>query len=77
MKSYKTVRNQFQEAYPDENVIKDKVYKTATATLDELRGTTIEEVGNITSDTRKKVFSNLIKRCHACKDSDCGHFQHV
>ncbi len=46
----------------DENMIKDKVYKTAPATLNELRGRINEEVENITSDTCKKVFSNLIKR---------------
>ncbi len=57
--------------------LKDKVYKTAPATMDELRGRIIEEVENITSDTCKKVFFNLIKRCHICKEADGGQFQHV
>ncbi len=58
-------------------MIKDKVCKTAPATLDELRGKIIEEVENIMSDTCKKVFSNLIKRRPACKEADSGQFQHV
>ncbi len=57
--------------------LKDNVYETAPATRDELRGRIIEEAGNITSDTCKKVFSNLIKCCHACKEADGGQFQHV
>ncbi len=57
--------------------LKDKVYKTTPATLDELRGRIIEEVENITSDTCKKVFSNLIKRCHARKEADGGQFQQL
>ncbi len=57
--------------------LKDKVYKTAPAILYELRGRIIEELEDITSDTCKKVFSNLIKQCHTGKEADGGQFQHV
>ncbi len=55
--------------------LKDKVFRNALATIDELKGKITKEVNKIDNSILKNVFFNFIKRCQACIRADGRHFQ--
>ncbi len=46
--------------------LKDKMFSTAPATIDELKSQITEEIKEIDGRMLKNIFSNLIERCQAC-----------
>ncbi len=54
--------------------LKDKVFGTASANIDELKARITKRINKIDSSMLKNVFSNLIKRCQACIQADERHF---
>ncbi len=55
--------------------LKERVFATCLADLNELRRQIDAEIGNITENQLHHVFRNLVTRLQLCKDVARGHFQ--
>ncbi len=55
--------------------LKNKIFATPPATIQELKRRITIEIQNITQKTLRKVFQNMMRRAH--KNLDGVHFQHM
>ena len=57
--------------------MKNKVYESAIANMDELKMKIENEIGSISKKTLCDVFSNISKRMNFCISVDGNHFEHL
>jgi len=57
-------------------LLKGKVYKNTTCTIEQLKDAIRQEIQAINFDTLGKVFQNLEKRIQVCLDVKADQFQH-
>ena len=56
---------------------KNKVYKTNSHTLDELKQNIRTEINAISEAELMRVNANFLRRCRRCTDAQGQHFQHL
>ncbi len=56
--------------------LKNKIFATPPATIEELKWRITMEIQNITQKTLQKIFQNMTRRAVTCKNLDGVHFQH-
>ncbi len=57
--------------------LKNKIFATPPATIEELKRRITVEIQNIAKKTLRKVFQNMMRRAVTCKNLDGVHFQHM
>ncbi len=57
--------------------LKNKIFVTPPATIEELKWCITMEIQNITQKTLRKVFQNMMRNAVTCKNLDGVHFQHT
>ncbi len=57
--------------------LNNSAYETSPASLNELKDRIMAQIAKIDQTMLKRVFVNLVKRIHLCKNVNGGHFQHL
>ncbi len=57
--------------------LKNKIFATPPATIEELKRRITMEIQNITQSTLRKVFQNMMRCAVTCENLDGVHFQFI